>query len=275
MTNRVNVLRALAWAGFCLVASPMIGIAQEEPAMETDTLYVIDLEDGSTLLWGLPLTAQQSEDFQPKNVISANVIGLLTNTFNAEFERVISPTSTIGFGGSTASTEWYGDPGPGPEPPIIGTDQFGGPIYDPNDPAYLQALDDYWALDTYEEARYVNFDVFYRFYPGSRRTRTYKAPIGWAFGMKMGLTAVDGAGKGDGTYFGFGFDMNHSWVLGPDENFYVGLGFGLKRLMGVPRVNDSYHGSGGDQRSALEGKLPFGGGDLYPTIRIVNIGFIF
>ena len=34
-------------------------------------------------LWGLPLTAQQSEDFQPKNVISANVIGLLTNTFNA------------------------------------------------------------------------------------------------------------------------------------------------------------------------------------------------
>ena len=46
----------------------------------------------------LPLNAQQSEEFQPRNVISANPIGLLINTFNGEFERVISPTSTIGFG---------------------------------------------------------------------------------------------------------------------------------------------------------------------------------
>tara|TARA_Y100000588_G_C14266124_1_gene929952 strand:- start:2934 stop:3716 length:783 start_codon:yes stop_codon:yes gene_type:complete len=229
-------------------------------------------------LSGLPLNAQQSEDFQPKNVISANVIGLLTNTFNAEFERVISLTSTIGFGGSTASTTWYpAMDDPPPEPPIIGTDQFGGPIYDPNDPAWLQAMNDWEMLsNTLEEARYVNFDVFYRFYPGSRRTRTYKAPIGWAFGMKMGLTAVNGAGRGDGAYFGFGFDMNHSWVLGPDDNFYVGLGFGLKRLMGVPQVTDSdYAGYGGEKHSALDGKLPFGGGDLYPTIRIINIGFIF
>ena len=225
---------------------------------------------------GLPLNAQQSEDFQPKNVISANVIGLLTNTFNAEFERVISPTSTIGFGGSTASTTWYPDMGPPPEPPITGTDASGFPIHNWNDPAYLQAMNDWEMLsNTVEEARYVNFDVFYRFYPGSRRTRTYKAPIGWAFGMKMGLTAVNGAGRGDGAYFGFGFDMNHSWVLGPDDNFYVGLGFGLKRLMGVPQVTDSYGGYGGVKRSALDGKLPFGGGDLYPTIRIVNIGFIF
>ena len=127
--------------------------------------------------------------------------------------------------------------------------------------------------NTVEEARYVNFDVFYRFYPGSRRTRTYKAPIGWAFGMKMGLTAVDGAGRGDGAYFGFGFDMNHSWVLGPNDNFYVGLGFGLKRLLGVPQVTDSHYG--GEKYSALDGKLPFAGRDLYPTIRIINVGFVF
>ena len=250
---------------------------RKKPMIKSDSSsFVLALTILISGLSGVPLTAQQSEDFQPKNVISANVIGLLTNTFNAEFERVISPTSTIGFGGSTASTEWYGDMGPGPEPPITGTDASGFPIYNYNDPDFLKAQDAWFALDTYEEARYVNFDVFYRFYPGSRRTRTYKAPIGWAFGMKMGLTAVDGAGRGDGAYFGFGFDMNHSWVLGPNDNFYVGLGFGLKRLIGVPKVTDSYYGGyGGEKRSALDGKLPFGGGDLYPTIRIINVGFVF
>ena len=253
---------------------------QEKPMIKTDSSsFVLALTILISGLSGVPLTAQQSEDFQPKNVISANVIGLLTNTFNAEFERVISPTSTIGFGGSTASTEWHGDMdmGPPPEPPITGTDASGFPIFNHNDPAYLQALNDWEMLsNTVEEARYINFDVFYRFYPGSRRTRTYKAPIGWAFGMKMGLTAVNGAGRGDGAYFGFGFDMNHSWVLGPDDNFYIGLGFGLKRLLGVPKVTDSYYGGyGGEKRSALEGKLPFGGGDLYPTIRIINVGFVF
>ena len=255
---------------------------QEKPMIKSDSSsFILALTILISGLSCLPLTAQQSEDFQPKNVISANVIGLLTNTFNAEFERVISPTSTIGFGGSTASTEWWGDPGNRPEPPITGTDASGFPIQDWNDPAYLQAMNDWEMLaNTVEEARYVNFDVFYRFYPGSRRTRTYKAPIGWAFGMKMGLTAVDGAGRGDGAYFGFGFDMNHSWVLGPDDNFYVGLGFGLKRLMGVPHFTDSYdsyYGGYSEKRSALAGKLPFGGGDLdlYPTFRIVNVGFVF
>ena len=115
---------------------------QEKPMIKTDSSsFVLALTILISGLSGVPLTAQQSEDFQPKNVISANVIGLLTNTFNAEFERVISPTSTIGFGGSTASTEWYGDMdmGPPPEPPITGTDASGFPIQDWNDPAYLQA----------------------------------------------------------------------------------------------------------------------------------------
>ena len=227
-------------------------------------------------LSSLPLAAQQREDFQPRNVISANPIGLLANIFNAEYERVISPTSTIGFGGSTSSfgnhTEIYRDPGPFPLPPLTGeTDAYGDSI----DPDYLQAIEEWYdlagPLSEYADIRYVNFDVFYRFYPGSRRSRTYAAPIGWAFGMKAGLTSVDGAGIGDGTYLGYGFDFNRSWVLGPNDNFYVGLGFGLKRLFGVPRVDSDYGGG----VSALDGKLPFGGGDLYSTIRVVNVGFIF
>ena len=193
-------------------------------------------------LSGLPLNAQQSEEFQPRNVISANPIGLLINTFNGEFERVISPTSTIGFGGSTSSYEnqTYSDAG----------EQNSQPIW--------------------EDIQYVNFDVFYRFYPGSRRTRTYAAPIGWAFGIKAGVTSVDGAGVGDGTYIGYGFDVNRSWVLGPNDTFYIGLGFGLKRLVGVPEVATDW-----GRESALAGKIPWIGGDLYSTIRVINVGFIF
>jgi len=186
-------------------------------------------------LSGLPLTAQQREEFQPRNVISANPFGIILELFNAEYERVISPTTTLGFGGSTVKheTEIYDDP------PVIGTDEYGGPIYDwENEPEPR--------VETY---RYVNFDVFWRFYPGSNNTRTYNAPLGWAFGVKVGLTSVD-----DGTYFGYGFDLNKSFVLGPNDNFYVGLGFGLKRLIGAP------------QDELFE---------LIPTIRIANVGFIF
>ena len=172
-------------------------------------------------LSGLPLAAQQREEFQPRNVISANPFLILVDRFNAEYERVISPTTTIGFGGSTFKDDsWTNEP-----EPRVETDQ------------------------------YVNFDVFWRFYPGSNRTRTYNAPVGWAFGAKMGITAVDG-----GTYFGYGFDLNRSFVLGPDDNFYVGLGFGLKRLLGAP------------QDEAGEPTL---GVSLIPTLRIANVGFIF
>ena len=230
-------------------------------------------------LSGLPLNAQQSEEFQPRNVISANPIGLLINTFNGEFERVISPTSTIGFGGSTSKyeeqTSIWPDPGPEPQAPLTGgTDSYGQPIRDWNDPAYLQAMDEWWdsgeAVFKYADIQYINFDVFFRYYPGSSRTRTYNAPIGWAFGIKAGLTSVDGAGVGDGTYIGYGFDVNRSWVLGPNENFYIGLGFGLKRLVGVPKVDTDW-----GRESALAGKIPWIGGDLYSTIRVINVGFVF
>ena len=166
---------------------------------------------------GLPLAAQQREDFQPRNVISANPFGIMLGFFNAEYERVISRTSTIGFGGSTIESD--------------------------------SCCDEMESDFPKETQRYVNFDVFWRFYPGSDRTRMYRAPVGWAFGMKAGITAVGG-----GTYFGYGFDLNRSWVLGPNDDFYVGLGFGLKRLVGDTQDVDL---------------------TLIPTLRLANIGFIF
>jgi len=130
--------------------------------------------------------------------ISANPFGLLLGLFNAEFERKVSGSATLGIGGS---------------------------FFDDDDG------DDY-----------VNGDVFFRYYPSGH-------PLdGWAFGVKVGATNVESS-----TYFGFGFDANWSWLLGKNDNFYLGVGFGLKRLFGTS-----------------DEEIKF-----VPTIRLVNIGVAF
>jgi hypothetical protein len=92
---------------------------------------------------------------------------------------------------------------------------------------------------------YVNTDVFWRYYPSG-------TPLsGWAFGIKAGLTVV----VDEGTFLGAGFDINRSWLLGQEEEFYVGLGFGLKRI---------YVSS--DSDTSLE---------YVPTFRIINVGYAF
>lgn len=96
---------------------------------------------------------------------------------------------------------------------------------------------------THDHDTYLNADLFWRFYPD----REPKAFEGWSFGLKTGVTHIDAK-----TYFGAGFDVDRSWRLGKNENFYVGVGGGLKRLMG--------NGAG------LK---------IIPTIRLVNIGYAF
>jgi len=146
-----------------------------------------------------PALAQQPTASK-QNVISANPFGLLIDLFNAEYERVVSASSTAGFGGSTYQ---------------------------------------------FEDNRYINVDGFWRFYPSGR-------PLdGWTFGVKAGITTLTDTG----THFGYGFDANRSWLLGPHENFYVGIGFGLKRLLGASAEDD----------------FPM----YVPTFRIVNIGLAF
>jgi hypothetical protein len=94
-----------------------------------------------------------------------------------------------------------------------------------------------------DDRDYLNADAFVRYYPGAR-------PLaGFAFGVKAGITHVD-----DRSYFGLGFDINWSWTLGRGNHFYMGTGFGLKRLFGT------------------------GGADLVPvlpTLRILNVGVAF
>ena len=100
---------------------------------------------------------------------------------------------------------------------------------------------------------YVNADLFFRFYPAG-------TPLeGFAFGIKTGITRLTESceffcdGRNRGSIFGVGFDTNYSWLLGKNDNFYIGAGFGIKRLYG---------------------------GDLHglkyiPTIRIINVGVAF
>ena len=85
----------------------------------------------------------------------------------------------------------------------------------------------------------------YGYYPSAH------ALDGLAVGVKAGMTNISGSG----TFFGFGFDTNWSWLLGRNDNFYVGLGFGLKRLFGTD-----------DSRSDSK---------FVPTVRLVNIGIAF
>lgn len=146
-----------------------------------------------------PASAQETSSGH-RHVVSANPFGLLLEVFNAEYERVVTGTTTAGIGGSTFKTDDY---------------------------------------------RYVNADAFWRYYPQG-------APLdGWAFGAKVGLTTV----TDEGSYFGYGFDVNRSWLLGQGDRFYVGVGFGLKRLVGAS-----------DEAFDLV---------FIPTFRLVNIGFAF
>ena len=153
------------------------------------------------------LGAQQSGIIEPKNtVLSVNPFGLMFDLFNAELERVVSPTSTIGFGGSGL----FGGGGEG----SIG------------------------------DLEYLNADVFWRYYPSGTPFQ------GWMFGVKTGITNVNA----EGTYWGYGFDFNRSWLLGPEGKFYMGLGLGLKRL---------YKTGGSCSYSCMR---------YIPTFRIVNVG---
>jgi hypothetical protein len=162
-----------------------------------------------SLLTLTPAAAHGQQSGPPaahRQVVSANPFGLLLGWFNAEYERQVSESVTAGIGASTF--DWGGNDG------------F-------ND----------------DDDRYVNGDVFVRYYPSGRPLE------GLALGVKAGLTK----GGSDSARFGVGLDTNWSWLLGKRDNVYVGLGFGLKRLVGA------------------DSDYPV----IIPTIRIINLGVAF
>lgn len=95
-----------------------------------------------------------------------------------------------------------------------------------------------------DEQDYRNVDAFVRFYPSGIPLR------GWALGAKLGITQIPGSG----TYPGLGFDVNWSTLAGANDRLYIGLGFGLKRLLGT---DDAF-------------LTP----EIVPTLRIINVGWV-
>lgn len=96
-----------------------------------------------------------------------------------------------------------------------------------------------------DDQDYRNLDAFARLYLNGH------ALTGWALGGKLGLTQIPGSG----TYAGLGVDVNWSTLTGPDQRLYLGLGFGLKRLLGTDEA--------------------FLTPEVVPTLRIINIGWVF
>ena len=160
---------------------------------------------GSPTLAAAPAQAQEGHGYT--QVVSANPFGLLLDLFNAEYERGMTQSTTIGLGGSFGEGESYNDAG------------------------------------VLVESTYLNADVFVRFYASGVHFD------GWNFGAKIGVTKIE-----EGVFPGYGFDVNRSWLVGANNNFYVGAGFGLKRLIGDFEEDET---------------------KIIPTFRIVNVGFAF
>ncbi len=139
----------------------------------------------------VPPAPNQTSNAGVAQQISANPVGLLFDLFNIDYERRATDSVSFGVGGSTSTTE-------------------------------VKEYDNFYNETSHRE-RYLNGDVYVRFYPSGA------ALNGLAFGVKLGLTQV----PDQGSFFGYGFDVNKSSILG--EHFYFGYGFGLKRLVGVDK----------------------------------------
>ena len=103
-----------------------------------------------------------------------------------------------------------------------------------------------FALDE-GDAHYFNVATFYRFYPQRA------ALSGFYIGGRGGVHHVSSEGE-SGVFFGLGFEIGYTWLLGADRRFAVSLGAGATRLFG----ND------------LDGASL-----TIPTVRLLNIGVAF
>jgi hypothetical protein len=137
-----------------------------------------------------------------QQVLSANPFLLMFKTFNAEFERRHTASSTWGVSGM---------------------------VFD------------------FSEANYRNASVFYRYYPQREALNRFY------IGGRGGLHHVS-AGDSSGQFFGLGFELGYSWLLGPQRNVSVSTGAGATRLFG----------------GSLDGVSL-----TVPTLRLVNLGWSF
>lgn len=149
-------------------------------------------------------------------VISVQPLGTMIDVYAGEIEHALTPSWTLGVGGSN----WNPD--------------FGGIGF-----------------------AYTSVDVKLRYYPEQHALR------GFSFGGQGGYSRITTRnsftddGSTDRNSMGgpsIGFALDYSWLLGPSQSFYIGLGAGAKKVFA----------------SSNDGNAKF----RYPTARI-SVGMAF
>lgn len=103
----------------------------------------------------------------------------------------------------------------------------------------------YVPLDSGDD-HYLSGNALVRYYPQGR------ALSGFYFGGRTGLYDVSDGGPNE-VFFGAGFEIGYTWLLGKSDNFQLSLGAGASRLFGGTL----------DESVAV------------PTVRLLNVGLAF
>jgi hypothetical protein len=168
----------------------------------------------------LPALAPAQAPAAPKqSVVSVNPLAIIFGLYGAEYERRIGRTTSLG------------------------------------------VLASHWSTDTEttfgdSDVSYTSFELKGRIYPSARLFQ------GFSFAASSGLVllreeiwAFGESERNSATAVSIGFELGYSWLLGEEDNFYVGTGIGAKRLGVVS-------GEVIDARMA------------YPTVRL-SVGYAF
>jgi hypothetical protein len=150
--------------------------------------------------------AQAPASIARKQAFTVQPISIIVGVYSAEFERAITPATSLGLG----ATYWNG---------------FVGET-DSTEPSYL------------------SLDAKLRYYPGEQPLRGFSFGVtgGYSsvtttdcvYDVTIGCTSQDRRSGGPT----LGFQLDYNWLLGRQQNFVVALGVGAKRLFVNDRNDD-------------------------------------
>ena len=159
-----------------------------------------------------------------KQVLTTDPLGVLYNFFNVDYERKVAPATTVGVTAAHVGALDYSN---------VALFARWYPQRAALDGFFIGARAGAYRLETYEYKYTTVTDPngrTYSTYPSAPRKRQHIMP-------------------------GVGIDLGYNWLLGPKQNFSVGLGFGVTRLLG--------NGDEFDFTMAV------------PNMKLVSIGFAF
>ena len=159
-----------------------------------------------------------------KQVLSTDPLSALFNAFNVDYERKVAPATTFGVSAAHVDSLDYSN---------VALLARWYPQRAALDGFFIGARAGAYRLETYEYEYTTVTDPngrTYSTYPSAPRKRQHIVP-------------------------GVGIDLGYNWLLGPKQNFSVGLGFGVTRLLG--------NGDEFDFMTAV------------PNMKLVSIGFAF